>query len=102
MIERDVKQAVKLLEMSLSGLVSAENALKRWKTHIPPKVGLKLLRPRVLTCHLCATLQRRVSRCMHAINISDATVICSDVSAVKKRQFCTFWKHTQQHRILLV
>ncbi|CAM9684639.1 unnamed protein product [Laminaria digitata] len=37
MIERDVKQAVKLLEMSLSGLMSAENALKRWKTHIPPK-----------------------------------------------------------------
>ena len=50
MIERDVKHAVKLLEMSLSGLMSAENALKRWKTHIPPKVGLRLLRPRVLTC----------------------------------------------------
>lgn len=50
MIERDVKQAVKLLEMSLSGLMSAENALKRWKTHIPPKVGLRLLRPLALTC----------------------------------------------------
>lgn len=39
MIERDVKQAVKLLEMSLSGLMSAESALKRWKAHIPQKVG---------------------------------------------------------------
>eukprot|EP00904_Undaria_pinnatifida_P005038 jgi/Undpi1/1664/HiC_scaffold_11.g05054.m1 len=37
MIERDVKQAVKLLEMSLSGLMSAESALKRWKAHIPQK-----------------------------------------------------------------
>lgn len=38
MIERDVKQAVRLLEMSLSGLVSAENALKRWKGQMPDKV----------------------------------------------------------------
>lgn len=39
MIECDVKQAVGLLEMSLSGLVSAETALKRWKGEIPAKVG---------------------------------------------------------------
>lgn len=38
MIERDVKQAVRLLEMSLSGLMSAETALRRWKGQIPPKV----------------------------------------------------------------
>lgn len=37
MIEGDVKKAVRLLEMSLSGLVSAESALKRWKDHIPDK-----------------------------------------------------------------
>lgn len=37
-IERDVKQAVGLLEMSLSGLMSAETALKRWRDQIPPKV----------------------------------------------------------------
>ncbi|CAM9315283.1 unnamed protein product [Sphacelaria rigidula] len=37
MIEGDVKQAVRLLEMSLSGLVSAESALKKWKDHIPEK-----------------------------------------------------------------
>lgn len=39
MIEGDVKQAVRLLEMSLSGLVSAESALKKWKDHIPDKVS---------------------------------------------------------------
>lgn len=33
-----MKKAVRLLEMSLSGLVSAESALKRWKDHIPDKV----------------------------------------------------------------
>lgn len=38
MIERDVKQAVRLLEMSLSGLMSAETAVRRWKGQIPPKV----------------------------------------------------------------
>lgn len=41
MIEHDVKQAVRLLEMSLSGLMSAETALKRWKGQIPPKVSDK-------------------------------------------------------------
>lgn len=38
MIEQDVKQALPLLEMSLSGLLSAENALKRWKEQLPSKV----------------------------------------------------------------
>lgn len=42
-IECDVKQAVGLLEMSLSGLVSAESALKRWKGAIPAKVRLYFL-----------------------------------------------------------
>lgn len=37
-IGRDVKQAVRLLEMSLSGLMSAETALNIWRDEIPSKV----------------------------------------------------------------
>ncbi|CAM9724235.1 unnamed protein product [Scytosiphon promiscuus] len=37
MIEGDVKQAVRLLEMSLSGLMSAETALEAWKGKVPAK-----------------------------------------------------------------
>lgn len=34
-----MKQAVRLLEMSLSGLMSAETALEAWKGKVPVKVG---------------------------------------------------------------
>lgn len=57
-IERDVKQAVRLLEMSLSGLMSAESALKRWKGEIPTKVcnAILCVVSWYLCCSCCADL----------------------------------------------
>ncbi|CAM9304257.1 unnamed protein product [Ectocarpus fasciculatus] len=42
-IGRDVKQAVRLLEMSLSGLMSAETALNIWRDEIPSKAYDEIL-----------------------------------------------------------
>ncbi|CAM9111216.1 unnamed protein product, partial [Hapterophycus canaliculatus] len=44
MIEGDVKQAVRLLEMSLSGLMSAETALETWRGQVPAKAYEDIMR----------------------------------------------------------